>query len=178
MSERDSSQVGGGEVASLLSSRALRALRSEYDREVMAATATAALVRDFPESEEYVTAIHDSLFGAEKGRRSRSLAGLTDKEREVGLIVLMASQRATMELAIHIYWGLMEGVRPHEIAGLLMLTGVYAGIGRQTAGMKVMRATLLALQARYDSTEDMSAEDTTKALSTVPVLYAMVDAFA
>ena len=112
------------------------------------------------------------------GRRSRSLAGLTAKEREVGLIVLLASQRASMELAIHIYWGLMEGITTQEVAGLMMVTGVYAGIGKQTAGMKVMRSALNALQARVDATQKMTAEDAAKSLATVPVLYALVDAFA
>ncbi len=178
MNDTNKTQIGGGEVAALLTRRAVRSLRGGYDREVMAATATAALVRDFPESEDYVTAIHDSLFGGGEGRRSRSLAGLTAKEREVGLIVLLASQRASMELAIHIYWGLMEGITTQEVAGLMMVTGVYAGIGKQTAGMKVMRSALNALQARVDATQKMTAEDAAKSLATVPVLYALVDAFA
>jgi alkylhydroperoxidase/carboxymuconolactone decarboxylase family protein YurZ len=166
-----------GGVACLLSDDALKAYRAVYDYKEIADAATGAIVTDLPESKAYVDAIHDSLFvpGPDAGP---SLSELSGREREIGLIVLLASQRAALELAIHIYWGLMEDISPHEIAGLMMLTGVYAGIGLQTTGMKLLQSVLTALQQRYEESLEMSEEDRDKHLATVPVLYALAGAFS
>ncbi len=165
-----------GGVACTLSDDALAAYRSLYDYEAIADAATAAIVKDLPESEAYVKAIHDSLF-VPAPDAGPSLSELSGREREIGLIVLLASQRTDLELSIHVYWGLMEDISTHEIAGLLMLTGVYAGIGLQTTGMKLLQRVLTFLQQRYDATADMTDAERDKRLSTVPVLLALAATF-
>ncbi len=165
------------DVTKLVSRRAIRALRKGYDAGQMAAMATAVLVREFPASEAYVTAIHDSLFMPHGEGQAPLLDELSGRERETALIPLLASQRAEMELAVHVYWGLMEGLNPDEIAGLLMVSGVYAGIGTQTVGLKVMSRVLVPLQQRYLESREMSDEDAAAHLQVGPVLMAMLAEF-
>jgi alkylhydroperoxidase/carboxymuconolactone decarboxylase family protein YurZ len=164
------------DVTDLLSRRAIRALRKGYDGATMATLATAVMVKDFAESEAYVNAVHDTMYASPDGSEPL-LSELSGRERETALIPLITSQRAELELAVHVYWGIMEGLSPDEVAGLMLVSGIYSGIGNHNAGIKVMRKVLVPLQQRYLESREMSDEDAAAYLKVWPVLSAMLAAF-
>jgi len=165
------------DITEILSEDDLERLRASFDEATMSATASAVLIAEYPESQLYVTAIHDSLFGAGPDGTEPPLAGLSAKERETSLIVLMAAQRTTFELAIHIYWGLMQGLTQDEVAGLLMLCGVYAGIGSQTTGLQTMRQTLTGLKQAVLNDGDSPSKGDQDPLEVITVLGSIVAEF-
>ena len=166
------------DITEILTEAQLDRLRGSFSESTMSNVATSILISEYPESERYVTAIHDSLFGAGPDGTEPPLAGLSHKERETSLIVLMAAQRTSFELAIHIYWGMMNGLTQDEVAGLLMLCGVYAGIGAQTTGLQVMRQTLSGLRtAVLNAEENPPQAGDEDPLSVVPVLGSILAEF-
>jgi alkylhydroperoxidase/carboxymuconolactone decarboxylase family protein YurZ len=86
---------------------------------------------------------------------------LPPKERERVIIgLLTANPTSSMFLAIHVYWGLMEGLTPAEIGWVQLLTGAYEGIDKYSNGVGVLAQTLNAMAALYasDPTKIGSAE--------------------
>src|SRR5262245_48235092 len=67
---------------------------------------------------------------------------MAPKERERSLIAILASRDAGLNLAIHIYLGLMEGLSPREIADIILLAGVYTGVDRLSDGIVAELRTL------------------------------------
>lgn len=175
------------DVTDLLSPERMARLRKGFDEATMSALATDVLVRKYSESARIVYAIQDSLFGTGRDGNAPPLADLTDREREACLIVILASQRAKLQLAVHIYWGMMNSISPDEVAGLLMLTGVYTGLGRQTQALDVLRDTSTALDGIVAAAEEEAAkagnageaaEVYAEALAVEPVLYGLLAAFS
>ncbi len=166
-------RIGSSEVTALLADGSLEALRHHYDRAALSQAACQAMVNDYPASRDYVMGAHASLYACGEAGEPSSSSGLSPAERESALLVLLASQRAEFELAVHIYWSLMEGLSPAKIAALIMLAGVYSGIGVQTTGMKVMRKTLARLDAQACEHREASGDQ----LGAAPVLFALVDVF-
>lgn len=62
-------------------------------------------------------------------------------DRERCLISILATRKERLNLAIHIYMGLMYGLSPAEVANTLALTGTYSGISDYIFGMSVAAAT-------------------------------------
>ena len=67
------------------------------------------------------------------------------KDRERCLIAVLASRDAGLNLAIHIYLGLMEGLSPGEIADIIFLGGIYTGVDRISDGLAAEMRTLTVL---------------------------------
>lgn len=132
------------DVTEILMPEEIAALRANYDAELLSNVATKALVDKFPASGLWVGTIQKILFkDADNG--GKPLLDIAPRERELCLITLMSSQNLGLELGIHIYWGIMEGLEPRQIAALLTLVGVYAGLPRFEAALTVMTKTMKAL---------------------------------
>ena len=67
-----------------------------------------------------------------------------DRERVV-LAVLLVQNADALQIAIHVYWGLMEGLTVREIVETFLLSGYYAGIFRYQRALGVLQVTLTAL---------------------------------
>jgi hypothetical protein len=113
-------------LESLLTDDDLGALRAAYDPAAMAAGARGATVAPLPAAAPLVDAIIDTFYSA--------APLLPAARREQTLIALMASAPAPAgrTFAIHLYWGLMEGLSLADLAATLLLVGAYAGIDRYT----------------------------------------------
>ncbi|HKP64416.1 MAG TPA: carboxymuconolactone decarboxylase family protein [Polyangiales bacterium] len=70
---------------------------------------------------------------------------LTAKDRERCIIALVTLLGATLPLAIHIYWGLMEGLSVEEICHTIGLSGCYGGLPKASHGLLVVERTLALL---------------------------------
>ena len=132
------------DVTKMLTERELEVLRGGYDAQLLSDLATKALVSKFPASGLWVGTIQKILF-QDPDNGGRPLLDLGARERELCLITLLSAQAMGLELAVHIYWGLMEGLDPSQIAALVTLVGVYAGLDRFNAALGVMTSTMRAL---------------------------------
>lgn len=107
-------------------------------------------------------------------------AEIPPKERERIIIALMTFRpMSSMFLAIHIYWGLMEGLSPNDIAWTQLLTGAYEGIDKYSNGIAVLSSTLTAMAAVYKTgkTDTPTVFDALAAAFT-PVSQAQLAQFA
>lgn len=137
------------DVTKVLLPSEIDALRDSYDPEQLSNLATRALVEKFPASGLWVHTIQKILF-KDDDNGGKPLLDLPARERELCLITLMSAQHLGMELGVHIYWGIMEGLEPREIAALMTLVGVYAGLSRFEAALSVM---MKAVQAMHEAAE-------------------------
>jgi alkylhydroperoxidase/carboxymuconolactone decarboxylase family protein YurZ len=132
------------DVTKILTKQELKALRGAYDASLLSDLATQAVVDKFPASGLWVGTIQRILFeDPENG--GKPLLQIGAPERELCLIALMSAEGMRLELGVHIYWGLMEGLKPKQIAALMTLVGVYAGLDRFNAALGVMTTALRAL---------------------------------
>lgn len=70
---------------------------------------------------------------------------LQDDDRERCIVAILAARDADFNLALHMYMAMMEGVSPAEIAHILLLTGVYGGVGSFSDGINIEVAVLKLL---------------------------------
>jgi alkylhydroperoxidase/carboxymuconolactone decarboxylase family protein YurZ len=129
----------------------LEVLRRAYVRGDALALLNAVLPATYDNALEYSEAVADAFYGglpedATPGWR----ATLSVQDRERCIITLLASRRAELELAIHIYLALMEHVSVEEIANILMLTGMYSGLDNFSRGLRVEAKVLDTLAAIVD----------------------------
>ena len=120
-----------------LTSAELDALRAGYLPDVMTRVTRLAVASVYPPGAPYVDAIVDSLYGEEP---------VAPRDRERCVIALLAAQGETLTLALHIYWGLMEGLSPADVGHTVLLAGAYAGVPRYAAGLLVLEKTCTELR--------------------------------
>lgn len=135
-----SAPAQGGGLADLLEAEELERLRAGFSEAELSELATQLVVRDFPPAGGLVTAIQDAIYLAPRPLE------MSAADRERVLIALLTAQGLDRQLAVHVYWGLMVGLTPRDVAETVVLTGVYAGLARQNAAMGVLRRALTALK--------------------------------
>lgn len=130
--------TASADLTTILSAEAVEALRAQYAPEFMLAASRYAVAAPYPPNAGYVEWIIGSLYD---GKR------IAAKDRERTLIALLASQSTghSLLLAVHLYWGLMEGLTVAEIADTLALSGVYLGLPHYTAALGTLSGTLKIL---------------------------------
>ncbi len=103
---------------------------------------------------------------------------MSARERERVIIALMTSTAVSpMLLAIHLYWGLMEGLSPADIGWTQLLTGAYEGIDKYSNGVAVLSTTLTAMKSVLPRT-DTPTVFAALAAAIRPVTQAQLAAFA
>lgn len=122
-----------------LTDASVTALVAAYNPKTMLDASRLAVALPFPPNEGYVEWIINNLYDGER---------IASKDRERTLIALLASQTtgSSLLLAVHLYWGLMEGLSIAEIADTLALAGVYMGLPHYTAALDTLRDTLKTLR--------------------------------
>lgn len=111
------------DLRTLLAHDELERLRGGYDAAAMNEGARRATSAPYPPVGPLVDALIDGLYGDK--------AVLPGARREQLLLALLASRAASPRiLAVHLYWGLMEGLTLDEVGATLMLVGAYEGIDR------------------------------------------------
>ena len=143
-------------------------LQGYYVRDDAMALLNAVLPLTYDYATEYVTAVGDAFYGdlpEDTGPSWRSTLSIQDRERCV--IALLASQYAELELAIHVYLAVMEGMSPEEVANILMLTGMYAGLDAFSKGLRTEAKALATLAALVDGNKPMDALSVLKTLKNV-----------
>jgi alkylhydroperoxidase/carboxymuconolactone decarboxylase family protein YurZ len=117
-----------------LSEQRLAQLRAAYDRKVMNAAMLEAIAEGYPALLEWNQAIGSTFYASQQP--------LAAKDRERCMIALLTQSGPPMSLAIHVYWGLMEGLSVEEICHVAALAACYAGVSRLAVALPVIDRTL------------------------------------
>lgn len=131
------------DCSNILSYEALYALRASYKEEdgntLLLAGADANLIGAYAAAGPFVTWVSERFYKP---------GMFAPRERELMLLSILADGPA-LTLSIHVYWGLMEGLSPKEIAECLLMTSAYRGLPLYANQVRVLQATLTALEALY-----------------------------
>jgi alkylhydroperoxidase/carboxymuconolactone decarboxylase family protein YurZ len=127
-----------GKIDTLLSSAQLDTLRHAYSKEDMVQLLSSGIPGLDDRTTEFIGAIRKAFYDGGAGSMSA-------KDRERCLIAILASRDAGLNLALHVYCGLMEGLSPQEIADVIFLGGIYTGVDRISDGLAAEMTTLTVL---------------------------------
>ena len=146
------------DIRSALSNDQLTTLRGRYDSRQM----TAFLSRGIPglhkNTSDYIQAIRTAFY--DKSR-------MQPRDREICLIGILAARGAGLNLALHIYIGLMEGLSPDDVADVIFLAGIYMGVDVMSDGLDTTLRTLTVLAQVATSPRDCTVLQVAAALRAV-----------
>ncbi len=126
----------------------LEKLREHYDRKRMTKDAISTVKGLFEGGERWLRGVDREVY---RTKRMKPI------DRERTLIAIFIGSGAQTALAIHTYWGLMEGLSPTDIEQTALLAGTYGGLPSYTFGMFVVKDTfakLAALAHELDEPDD------------------------
>jgi hypothetical protein len=127
-----------GKIDTVLSSEQLDWLRRDYRNADMVQLLSSGIPGLDDRTAGYIASIRKAFYDASDDIMSA-------EERERCLIAVLASRDAGLNLALHIYCGLMEGLSPQEIADVIFLGGIYTGVDRISDGLATEMRTLAVL---------------------------------
>jgi alkylhydroperoxidase/carboxymuconolactone decarboxylase family protein YurZ len=127
------------DLATLLKADDLARLRAAYDAQAMAAANVGAVAGAFPWLRDWNQQIATTFYGP--------ASALAPPDRERCLIMLLTHTGPQLPLAVHMYWGLMEGLSIEEICQVVGLAGCYGGLPKCVEGLLVMKRVLNLLAA-------------------------------
>ena len=132
-------------VTTILGEAKLDALRRGYAAApaALASSAEQAFGAMYSPGSVVFNAFVDHFFT--HGDDAPPVSTLSPRDRERSIIAIMAAMNVSNALAIHMYWGLGEGVTVAEIAEILLLVGGYAGTACYTNGLSLLSKTLVSL---------------------------------
>jgi len=128
-----------------LSSAEIDAVAKSYDPLAMGQLLSATLVALYSPTEHLLRGIGDALYP--EFAASGSETPLTPACRERCLVALLASRTRTLELAIHVYMAIANGVAPDELRQILLVVAAYTGIDTAANGFRMLETTLQVLKA-------------------------------
>ena len=114
----------------------LGALRTAYKNEDAVQILSSGIPALDDRTAGYIDAIRHAFYEG---------ANMQPKDRERCLIAVLASRDAGLNLAIHIYLGLMALLSPGEVADIIFLGGIYSGVDRISDGLAAEMKTLTVL---------------------------------
>ena len=135
-----------GRIDDILTDGQLQMLRADYNEDEMIQLLSSGIPGIDKRTTDFVTAIRRSFYGRETYFFPGGEQAMSAKDRERCLIAVLASRDAGLNLALHIYNGLMAELSPQEIADIIFLCGVYTGVDRISDGLWAEERTLQALK--------------------------------
>lgn len=128
------------DITQVLTSDELAALRAGYDPARMVADVRTSLEVLWPPATGLVESVLAGFYVPLPETGAYRIEGGA-RERVV-LAVLACGHGQPFDVAVHCYWGLMEGLDVGTVADTLLLTALYGGVARYTDGTKILGATL------------------------------------
>lgn len=135
-------------VLDTLDDDAIARLRKGYDRALMHGIVKRTLNVPYPPVTPWTDFLMDDLYAHD--------GALDPAQRELIIISQLCGQALVAPLATHIYWGLVEGLSPAEIAQCIVLSGTYAGAQKYVIGIRVMQQ-MMNMLAECAQTEETAA---------------------
>ncbi len=127
-------------AAEVLTTDELSSLRAGYDSELMKAIATGTVNALHPPIAALTGYIRDEIY-AGGDTPDPAAPTLSRADRERCLITLLATGAQGMPLAVHFYWGLMEGLSPANVMATLTLVAAYTGLDNFTRAARLFEQT-------------------------------------
>ncbi len=139
-------------MATQPSESALKKLRAHYDRDRAIRNAIDTVTGLYDGGANWLAAVDADVYRTDR---------MAPKDRERVLIGLFTANAERSALAIHAYWGLMEGMSPEEVQQTVLLAATYSGLNRYTFGLGALRATFAELEecAELDDPNDEVVAD-------------------
>jgi hypothetical protein len=109
------------------------------------------LVGLYPPVKNYVEAVGTTLYPEMQATPDGPLARAN---RERCVLAVLGGRQESLNLAVHIYLALVNGVSPGEIAHILALAGVYGGMGSFAHSLDIEKVTLEHLKTLYRKPAD------------------------
>lgn len=122
----------------ILSDTRLADLRAAYEPNVMRAAMLQTIVEGYPPLDEWNRSIASTFYG--------ETSPISPRDRERCLVALLSQTGQRLSLAIHVYWGLMEGLNVAEVCHSVGLAACYGGVPRLADGLPVIDRVLQVLQ--------------------------------
>jgi alkylhydroperoxidase/carboxymuconolactone decarboxylase family protein YurZ len=133
------------DVTTILSRSDLETIQNQYDRIEMGQVLSSILTHEYPPIADYLTGIGTTIYPEmQKGGKPGTLL---PANRERCLVALLACRSRRLELAIHLYMALANGVGVAELAHIVVATGAYTGVDTVGNAFTVMEITLGVLKA-------------------------------
>lgn len=125
-------------MSDALTTAALEKLRGGFDADRMTKLGVSTVAGYFAGGAPWLKSVDAEVY------RTGRMAPI---DRERVLIALFTGQAERAALAIHVYWGLMEGLTPQAVHQIVLLAGTYTGLGRYTFGTRTTLQTFARLAA-------------------------------
>jgi alkylhydroperoxidase/carboxymuconolactone decarboxylase family protein YurZ len=132
------------DLTKILSTSDLKAIKSKYDPIAMGNVLSFTLTHQYQAITPYMTAMGGALYP--EMQTGATPSPLPAENRERCLVALLAGRSRRLQLAVHIYLALANGVEPPELVHILLATGVYTGFDTVPSSFEVMQTTLDALK--------------------------------
>lgn len=136
------------DIRSILTEAQLGVLRGGYRRAVMDMVATKVVTGPYPPASGLVAFAAERFFND-----APPVLAPADRERCL-LAIFAAGRRPAFAMAVHVYWGLMEGLTVDEIAEIVSLSALYGGLDVLTDGTRVVGDALRFLAKAADAGGD------------------------
>lgn len=143
MDDRPEPQLQSQDVRQLLTPEDLLVLRRGFRRAVLSRAAHTVCVSPYAAAAPAIEGWLGLFY--EQGEQREQGTLLQPAHRELVLNALLAAERHHRELAVHVYWGLMEGLGPEQLAATFLLIGMYAGIDAYRSAIRVMQSVCRTL---------------------------------
>jgi alkylhydroperoxidase/carboxymuconolactone decarboxylase family protein YurZ len=133
------------DLSTILTQSELDFIVSQYDPVVLGKLLSISLATQHKVTRPYLSGIGDSLY-PEFDPSSRRENPLSAANRERCLVALLASRSRRLELAIHGYMALANGVAPGELAQIALTAAVYTGVDTLANAFDTLQGTLERLK--------------------------------
>ncbi len=144
------------DLRTLIDDKSVLALRGAYSSTAMRAAMTGKLHLAYPPMHPWTEGTEATFYATDH---------IADRDRERCLIALLTVTGPPLSMAIHIYWGLMEGIDMPEICHVIALAACYGGVPKLAPAFAVLQrlgpllADLAARDAEPTDVLDALAED-------------------
>jgi len=131
------------DLTKILSASELKTIVDQYNPVVMGQLLSAKLLAQYPTIRLELTGIGDTIYPELNAKPDTPLSAAN---RERCLVALLACRSRRIELAIHVYMALANGVTPAELAHIVVTAGIYTGVDTVSSAFDVLQGTFTTLQ--------------------------------
>lgn len=131
------------DLTKILNANELKTVVDQYDPVTMGQLLSFKLLAQYPAIRPELTGIGDTIYPE---LNSKPDGPLSAANRERCLVALLACRSRRLELAIHVYMALANGVTPAELAHIVVATGIYTGVDTISNALDVLQGTFTTLQ--------------------------------
>ncbi len=139
-------------VTDILTDPELKQLRDQYDPFKAGQAMGGGLVADYPPVGDLIGSIGRTLYPEMQNPPKTGPLAPADRERCV--LAVLGARQENLNLAVHVYLALCYDVSPGESAHILVLAGVYGGLGSFAHSLDVEKQTLTELKGMIPNAAD------------------------